>query len=62
MNKSKVVTNLPDLRQVWPERLARVRASQARTITSGMTRPRRNASERAFLEARAQLGPFQEQE
>jgi len=51
---------LTDLRQVWPERLARVRASHGRTDTSGMTRPPRDADERQFLEARGQLVPLRE--
>ena len=60
MNKITGLGELSDLRQTWPERLARVRASQARTDTSGMTRPPRNPDERKFLEARGQLGPFRE--
>jgi len=51
---------LSDLRQTWLKRLARVRASQARTDTSGMTRPPRDPDERRFLEARGKLGPFRE--
>lgn len=51
---------LLDLRQVWPERLARVRASQGPTDTSGMTRVPRDPDERTFLEARGHVGPFRE--
>lgn len=50
----------PDLSQKWPERLARVRQSQARTDVSGMTRPPRDPEERAFLERTGQTGPFRE--
>ena len=60
MNKITDPRELADLRQAWPERLARVRASQARTDTSGMTRPPRDPDERGFLDARGQLGPFRE--
>jgi hypothetical protein len=58
MEAKSDLRELPDLRQLWPERLARVRASQARTDTSGMTRPPRDPDEREFLESRGQLGPF----
>jgi hypothetical protein len=50
----------PDLSQKWPERLARVRRSQARMDLSGMTRPPRDPEERAFLERTGQAGPFRE--
>lgn len=49
-----------DLEAVWPERLARVRRSQARTDTTGMTRPPRHPTERAFLAKHGELGPFGE--
>jgi hypothetical protein len=49
-----------DLREVWPERLERVRRSQARTDTTGMTRPPRDPVKRAALAERGQLGPFEE--
>jgi hypothetical protein len=52
--------DIPDLAARWIERLARVRRSQARTDTTGMTRPPRDPDDRAFLEARDGLGPFQE--
>lgn len=54
------IKQLPDLRDVWGPRLARVRRSQARANTSGMTRPTRDPEERAFLESRGGLGPFRE--
>ena len=43
---------IEDLRAVWPERLARVRRSQARTDTTGMTRRPRDPDERESLAAR----------
>ena len=49
-----------DLRKVWPDRLARVQRSQARTDTTGMTRRLRDPDERAFLDARGWLGRFRE--
>jgi hypothetical protein len=51
---------IPDLAVMWPTRLVRVRRSQARTVTLGMTRPPRDPDERAFLAARGGLGPFTE--
>jgi hypothetical protein len=51
---------LTDQRDVWEERLRRVRRSQARTDLAGMRRPPRDPDERAFLAARGLLGPFQE--
>ena len=53
-------TSLVDQREVWPERLARVRRSQARADVTGMTRPRRDPDERRFLEERGLLGPYRE--
>ena len=52
--------DLPDLSETWAVRLERVRRSQARTNTSGMTRPPRDPVERDFLEETGQLGPFVE--
>lgn len=57
MSKKKKIR---DLREVWPERLARVRRSQARTDTTGMTRPLRDPDEREFFASRGELGPFRE--
>jgi hypothetical protein len=54
------VKDLPDLSDTWAARLERVRRSQARTNTSGMTRPPRDPVEREFLEETGQLGPFVE--
>ncbi len=51
---------LPDQRDVWVERLRRVRRSQARADLAGMRRPPRDPDERAFLAARGLLGPFEE--
>jgi hypothetical protein len=51
---------LPDQRELWPERLRRVRRSQERTDIRGMKRPPRDPEERAFLEERGSLGPFPE--
>jgi hypothetical protein len=52
--------DVPDLSETWSVRLERVRRSQARTNTRGMTRPPRDPVEREFLEATGQLGPFVE--
>lgn len=52
--------SLPDVSEKWKERLERVRRSQARTDTRGMTRPPRDPDEREFLEKTGQLGPFEE--
>ena len=54
------VEDLPDVSEIWIVRLERVRRSQARTNTSGMTRPPRDPVEREFLEETGQLGPFVE--
>lgn len=50
----------PDLRELWPARLQRVRRSQARTDVRGMTRPPRDPDEHAFLKRTGQAGPFVE--
>ncbi len=50
----------PDLSEKWPIRLARIRRSQARTDTRGMTRPARDPDEREFLKRTGQEGPFVE--
>ncbi len=52
--------DVPDVSLRGSERLARVRRSQARADVTGMTRPPRDADERAFLAARGRLGPFGE--
>ncbi|MBI4544686.1 MAG: hypothetical protein HY703_05810 [Gemmatimonadetes bacterium] len=52
--------DLPDQREIWFERLKRVRRSQARTDITGMRRPPRDPDERAFLKERGLLGPFPE--
>ena len=49
-----------DVEALWQMRLARVQRSQSRTDPSGMTRPPRDPSERAFLARIGQLGPFVE--
>jgi hypothetical protein len=51
---------LPDLREKWPERLERLRRSQARVDPRGMTRPPRDPDERDFLRKTDQTGPFTE--
>lgn len=53
-------TSTPDLSETWRARLERVRRSQARTDTRGMTRPPRDPDERSFLERTGQLGRFYE--
>lgn len=57
---SKDINNLRDITKAWPQRLAKVRASQVRTNTAGMSRPPRDPDEREFLGKRGQLGPFKE--
>jgi hypothetical protein len=52
--------NKPDLSEKWQIRLERIRRSQARTDTRGMTRPPRDPDERKFLERTGQEGPFVE--
>jgi hypothetical protein len=52
--------DIPDQREVWAERLERVRRSQKRADISGMRRPPRDPAERAFLTERGRLGPFPE--
>jgi hypothetical protein len=59
----KRAMNIRDVTNVeltWDARLARVRRSQLRVDTTGMTRPRRDPDELAFLGASGQLGPFVE--
>ena len=51
---------LRDISEDWLKRLERVRRSQARTDTTGMTRPPRDPDERAFLRRTGQEGPFRE--
>lgn len=51
---------LRGISSTWAARLKRVRRSQARRVTDSMTRPSRDAAERAFLAARGQLGRFVE--
>jgi hypothetical protein len=50
----------PDLSDKWQIRLQRIRRSQARTDTRGMTRPQRDPEERTFLKRTGQEGPFRE--
>jgi hypothetical protein len=52
--------SVTNIETVWAARAERVRQSQARTDVRGMTRPVRDADERAFLAASGQLGPFRE--
>lgn len=49
-----------DLSETWPIRVERIRRSQARTDTRGMTRPPRDPDEREFLKRTGQQGPFVE--
>ena len=53
-------SNKPDLSEKWQVRLERIRLSQARTNTRGMTRPPRDWEEREFLKRAGQGGPFVE--
>ena len=52
--------DIPNVELEWAARAERVRRSQARTDITGMTRPQRDADERAFLREAGQLGPFVE--
>lgn len=54
------IWSIPDIELTWSARAERVRRSQARASTVGMTRPRRDVDERLFLESTGQLGPFVE--
>jgi len=49
--------DIPDQREVWAERLERVRRSQKRADISGMRRPPRDPAERAFLTERVAWDP-----
>jgi len=51
-----------NIESTWDVRLARVRRSQLRVDTTGMTRPPRDSDERSFLEASGLKGPFVERE
>lgn len=62
MSELRKPEKIQDLREVWAERLERVRWSQARTDTTGMTRPKRDPLKRKLLAERGQLGPFEESE
>lgn len=50
--------DLGDLREMWERRRRIVREAKRNIDTTGMTRPRRDPDERAFLEERGLLGPF----
>lgn len=53
-------SNKRDLSEKWKIRLERIRRSQTRTDTRGMTRPPRDPEEREFLRRTGQEGPFTE--
>jgi hypothetical protein len=50
--------DLTELRAMWERRRQIVREAKRNIDTTGMTRPRRDPDERAFLEERGMLGPF----
>jgi hypothetical protein len=54
--------DLTELRATWERRRRIVREAKRNIDTTGMTRPRRDPDERAFLEERGLLGPFIETE
>jgi len=51
--------SLPDLRDAWPRRIAGVRAFQARTDLTGITRKPRDPEKAAFLASRGQLSAYE---
>jgi hypothetical protein len=62
LNK-EIEEDLAKLRRAWSERRARLKVILRRFDTRGMTRPARDADERAWLEERRQeSGPFVEDE
>lgn len=51
---------LTALRAIWARRRAAVQAAKGTIDPRGMTRPPRDPIERAWLEARGLMGPFEE--
>lgn len=51
---------LPELEQIWAERIRRMAAFQRRANPHRLTRPPRDPDERAWLAERGLLGPFVE--
>lgn len=54
--------DLSELRRVWDERRSRAEEVLQRIDPRGLRRPARTPEERAWLEARGELGPFVEDE
>lgn len=52
--------DMTELRRTWKRRNQRVEKAKSRINTSGMTRPRRTAIERRWLERTGTPGPFVE--
>ena len=50
--------DLSALEEMWDRRERAVQEAIRGMDTTGMTRPKRDPDERAFLEARGRLGPF----
>lgn len=50
--------DLSELEAMWDRRRKLVEDAKKNIDTTGMTRPRRDPAERAFLEERGLLGPF----
>lgn len=50
--------DLTALEEMWDRRARAVKEAIRKIDTTGMTRPRRDPAERAFLEERGRLGPF----
>jgi hypothetical protein len=57
MSADKTVWDLSELEETWARRRARMASLAGRVDRTGMTRPRRNPEEKAWLEARGELPP-----
>ena len=57
MSTDDDIWDLSELQEMWARRRALTAAVDARTDRTGMTRPRRNPEEAAWLAARGELPP-----
>jgi hypothetical protein len=57
MSADEVVWDLSELEEMWARRRARMAELFKRVDRTGMTRPRRNPGEAAWLAARGELPP-----
>lgn len=57
MSADEVVWDLTELEEMWARRRARMAEFHKRVDRTGMTRPRRNPEEAAWLAARGELPP-----